>query len=189
MLIGVLGVQGDFREHRFMLERLGIPSKIVRTSEELNQVDGLIIAGGESTTMIRIMKRVGLFDYLKEKIKNGLPVYGTCAGMILLAAHVENYPQESLGAIDIHVVRNAYGRQVDSFVESVEVKGLDSPFEAIFIRAPKVVKWKDDVHVLSELEGTPVMLRQDNVLVSSFHPELTGDPRIHDYFVNMVKGA
>jgi len=189
MQIGVLGVQGDFREHKLMLERLGIVSKVVRTPEDLNQADGLIIAGGESTTMIRIMKRVGLFDELKSKIIKGLPVYGTCAGMILLSAYVENYPQESLGAIGIHVIRNAYGRQVDSFVEPLEAKGFDRPFEGIFIRAPKVVKWGSSVEVLSELGGVPVMLRQDNVLVSSFHPELTEDPRVHEYFVNMAKGA
>lgn len=187
MIIGVSGIQGDFREHKVMIERLGHEVLIVRTPEDLEKIDGLIIPGGESTTMIRIMKRVGLFDALKEKILQGLPVYGTCAGLIVLAKEIENYPQESLGVIDIKVMRNAYGRQVDSFEEYVEIKGFDKPFKAIFIRAPRVDEWGPGVEVLSSFEGHPIMLRQNNVLVTSFHPELTDDTRVHEYFIDMIK--
>ncbi|HOA17943.1 MAG TPA: pyridoxal 5'-phosphate synthase glutaminase subunit PdxT, partial [Fervidobacterium sp.] len=125
MVIGVSGVQGDFREHKWMIEKLGIETMVVKSSEDLDKVDGLIIPGGESTTMIRIMKMTGLFERLREKIKTGFPVYGTCAGLIVLAKEIENYPQESLGVIDIKVMRNAYGRQVDSFDEMIEIKGFD----------------------------------------------------------------
>jgi len=187
MVIGVSGIQGDFREHKWMIEKLGIETYVVRTPEDLEKVDGLIIPGGESTTMIRIMKRIGLFDALKEKIFNGFPVYGTCAGLIVLAKEIENYPQESLGVIDIKVRRNAYGRQVDSFEEYVEIKGFDRPFKAIFIRAPRVEAWGESVEPFAFLDNHPIMLRQNNVLVTSFHPELTDDTRIHEYFVQMVK--
>lgn len=187
MIIGVSGIQGDFREHKWMIEKLGHESYVVRTPEDLDKVDGLIIPGGESTTMIRIMKRIGLFEKLKEKILNGLPVYGTCAGLIVLAKEIENYPQESLGVIDIKVMRNAYGRQVDSFNEMVEIKGFDKPFKAIFIRAPRVDAWGPEVEILSTLNNHPIMLRQKNVLVTSFHPELTDDTRVHEYFIKMVE--
>lgn len=187
MIIGVSGIQGDFREHKWMIEKLGYETLVVRTPEELEKVDALIIPGGESTTMIRIMKRIGLFDALKEKILNGFPVYGTCAGLIVLAKEIENYPQESLGVIDIKVMRNAYGRQVDSFDEMVEIKGFDKPFKAVFIRAPRVDEWGSEVEVLSMLDNHPIMLRQKNVLVTSFHPELTDDTRVHEYFLKMVK--
>jgi 5'-phosphate synthase pdxT subunit len=187
MIIGVSGIQGDFREHKLMIEKLGQETLIVRTPEDLEKIDGLIIPGGESTTMTRIMKRIKLFEVLREKIQNGLPVYGTCAGLIVLAKEIENYPQESLGVIDIKVLRNAYGRQVDSFDEMVEIKGFDKPFKAIFIRAPRVGEWGKDVEVLSVLDGHPIMLRQNNVLVTSFHPELTNDTRVHEYFLKMVQ--
>ncbi len=187
MIIGVSGIQGDFREHKWMIEKLGHESYVVRTPEDLEKVDGLIIPGGESTTMIRIMKRIGLFEKLKEKILNGLPVYGTCAGLIVLAKEIENYPQESLGVIDIKVMRNAYGRQVDSFDEMVEIKGFNKPFKAIFIRAPRVDAWGPEVEILSTLNNHPIMLRQKNVLVTSFHPELTDDTRVHEYFIKMVE--
>ena len=187
MIIGVSGIQGDFREHKWMIEKLGHETLVVRTPQELEKVDALIIPGGESTTMIRIMKRIGLFDALKEKILNGFPVYGTCAGLIVLAKEIENYPQESLGVIDIKVMRNAYGRQVDSFDEMVEIKGFDKPFKAVFIRAPRVDDWGPEVEVLSMLDNHPIMLRQKNVLVTSFHPELTDDTRVHEYFLRMVQ--
>ncbi|MEJ5256964.1 MAG: pyridoxal 5'-phosphate synthase glutaminase subunit PdxT [Fervidobacterium sp.] len=187
MVIGVSGIQGDFREHKWAIEKLGVETYVVRTPEDLEKVDGLIIPGGESTTMIRIMKRIGLFDALKEKILKGFPVYGTCAGLIVLAKEIENYPQESLGVINIKVRRNAYGRQVDSFDEMVEIKGFDRPFKAIFIRAPRVEEWGNEVETLAFLDKHPIMLRQKNVLVTSFHPELTDDTRVHEYFLSMVK--
>jgi 5'-phosphate synthase pdxT subunit len=185
--IGVSGIQGDFREHKVMLEKLGVDVKVVRKPEELDEVDGLVIPGGESTTMIRIMKMVNLYEKLKQKIKEGFPVFGTCAGMILLSKEVVNFPQDSLGVIDIKVERNAYGRQVDSFEEQIEVKGFEKTFNAIFIRAPKVVDYGENVEVLATYMDSPVLLRQNNVLVASFHPELTEDTRIHEYFLNMVK--
>lgn len=187
MIIGVSGIQGDFREHKWMIEKLGYETFVVRTPQELEKVDALIIPGGESTTMIRIMKRIGLFDVLKEKILNGFPVYGTCAGLIVLAKEIENYPQESLGVIDIKVMRNAYGRQVDSFDEMVEIKGFNKPFKAVFIRAPRVDEWGPEVEVLSMFDNHPIMLRQKNVLVTSFHPELTDDTRVHEYFLRMIQ--
>lgn len=187
MIIGVSGIQGDFREHKWMIEKLGYQTHIVRTPEDLEKIDALIIPGGESTTMIRIMKRVGLFDVLKQKITNGFPVYGTCAGLIVLAKEIENYSQESLGVIDIKVMRNAYGRQVDSFDDLIQIKGFDKPFKAIFIRAPRVDEWGPEVEVLATYNNHPVMLRQENVLVTSFHPELTNDTRVHEYFLNLVK--
>lgn len=187
MIIGVSGIQGDFREHKCVIEKLGHETLVVRNIEDLEKIDGLIIPGGESTTMIRIMKRIGLFEQLKNKILNGLPVYGTCAGLIVLAKEIENYPQESLGVINISVMRNAYGRQVDSFDEMVHIKGFESPFKAVFIRAPRVDWYGPEVEVLSELDGHPIMLRQHNVLVTSFHPELTDDTRIHEYFLSMVE--
>ncbi|MCX7654305.1 MAG: pyridoxal 5'-phosphate synthase glutaminase subunit PdxT [Fervidobacterium sp.] len=187
MIIGVSGIQGDFREHKWIIEKLGYQTHIVRTPEDLEKIDALIIPGGESTTMIRIMKRVGLFDVLKQKITNGFPVYGTCAGLIVLAKEIENYPQESLGVINIKVMRNAYGRQVDSFDDLIQIKGFDKPFKAIFIRAPRVDEWGPEVEVLATYNNHPVMLRQENVLVTSFHPELTNDTRVHEYFLNLVK--
>ncbi len=187
MKIGVSGVQGDFREHKIALEKLGVEVIVVNKPEQLDEISGLIIPGGESTTMIRIMKKIGLFEKLREKIKEGFPVYGTCAGLIVLAKKIENYPQESLGVIDIDVVRNAYGRQVDSFDEEIEIKGLEEKFKAIFIRAPKVVQWGSNVEVLAYLGNDPVLLKEKNVLVSSFHPELTDDLRIHKMFLDMVQ--
>lgn len=185
--IGVSGIQGDFREHKVMLERLGVEVLVVRKPEELDEVEGLVIPGGESTTMIRIMKMVNLYEKLKEKILSGFPVFGTCAGMILLSKEVVNFKQDSLGVIDIKVERNAYGRQVDSFETDVEIKGFDKSYRAIFIRAPKVVDYGNDVEVLSIYEDAPILLRQKKVLVASFHPELTEDTRVHEYFLSMVK--
>lgn len=187
MVIGVCGVQGDFREHKWVIEKLEHETRIVRTRDDLEKVDALIIPGGESTTMLRIMKNVDLLEALKERIKTGFPVYGTCAGMIILAKEIENYPQESIGALDVKVVRNAYGRQVDSFAEEITIKGFGRPFKAIFIRAPRVDSWGPNVEILATLDGHPVMLRQGNVLATTFHPELTKDTRIHEYFLDIVR--
>ncbi|MBO8160030.1 MAG: pyridoxal 5'-phosphate synthase glutaminase subunit PdxT [Thermosipho sp. (in: Bacteria)] len=186
MKIGVSGIQGDFREHKLMLEKMGIETVVVRKPEELDFVDGLIIPGGESTTMIRIMKMIGFYDALKKKIEAGFPVFGTCAGMIVLSKEVTNFNQDSLKAIDIKVERNAYGRQVDSFETDIQIKDFKKPFRAIFIRAPKVVEYGEDVEVLSEYNGSPILLRQGKILVASFHPELTDDAEIHELFINMV---
>ncbi|MBO8138993.1 MAG: pyridoxal 5'-phosphate synthase glutaminase subunit PdxT [Thermosipho sp. (in: Bacteria)] len=187
MKIGVSGIQGDFREHKLILEKLGVETLVVRKPNELDMVDALIIPGGESTTMIRIMKMTGFYETLRSKIEKGFPVFGTCAGMIVLSKEVVNFPQDSLKVIDIKVERNAYGRQVDSFETDVKLKFSQAPFRAIFIRAPKVVECGNDVEVLSEYENSPILLRQGKILVASFHPELTDDIRIHKYFVDMVR--
>ena len=187
--IGVLGLQGDFREHVEVLASMGVSTLVVKLPEDLELVDGIIIPGGESTTMGRIMKEVGLDEPLIKKIEGGLPVFGTCAGMILLSKGVVGYDQSTLGVMDIKVERNAYGRQVESFEVDVSIPEIgERPFHAIFIRAPKVVEVGDGVEVLAELEGSPILLRQKNILASSFHPELTEDRRIHELFIKMIRG-
>ncbi len=186
--IGVLGLQGDFREHVEMLSLLGVETLVVKLPEDLDLIDGLIIPGGESTTMGRIMENVGIKEPLVEKIKNGLPVYGTCAGMILLSKKVVDHDQPLLGVLDTEVERNAYGRQVESFEVDIEIEALgEKPFKAVFIRAPRIVKRGENVEVLAEYNGDPVLVREGSILASSFHPELTRDTRIHEYFLRMVE--
>jgi 5'-phosphate synthase pdxT subunit len=186
--IGVLGLQGDFREHLQILDRLGIEGRDVRTREALKEVDGLILPGGESTTMVHLLEISGLFDALAERGHQGFPFYGTCAGMILLAKHVSPYPKRSLALIDIDVARNAYGRQIESFEADLEVKSIGK-VHAVFIRAPQVTRVGRGAEVLAVHEKLPVIVRQANVLVSSFHPELTGETRLHRYFAQMVQEA
>jgi 5'-phosphate synthase pdxT subunit len=186
MKVGVLGLQGDFREHLLVLKRLGVEGRDVRTREDLKDVDALIIPGGESTTLARLMEKSGLDQALQERHRHGMPLYGSCAGMILLAKEiVENKPR-SLGLMDITVSRNAYGRQADSFEADLQIKNIGA-FHAVFIRAPKITRSGPHVEVLAEHDGVPVFARQGNVLVSSFHPELTDDTRIHEYFLHMVE--
>jgi 5'-phosphate synthase pdxT subunit len=188
MRIGVLGLQGDFREHVEMLRLLGVDTLVVKLPEDLELIDGLIIPGGESTTMGRIMETVGIKDPLIERIKSGMPVYGTCAGMILLSKRVEGYNQPLLGVLDVDIQRNAYGRQIESFEVDIDVSILDgNPFRAVFIRAPKIIRLGEDVETLAEYQGDPVLVKQGNILASSFHPELTRDTRIHEYFIRMVE--
>ena len=185
--IGVLGLQGDVREHIRMLQLLGVESLIVKLPEDLSLVDGLIIPGGESTTMIRIMKEIEMYEPLKEKIEEGFPVFGTCAGMILLSKKVEGSDQLTLKVLDIEVERNAYGRQIESFEVDIKVPQFgDKPVRAVFIRAPKIVKAGNEVEALAEYEGTPVFVRENNVMATSFHPELTDDARVHEYFIKIV---
>jgi len=188
--IGVLALQGDFREHLEMLHSIGVNPVAVKSREALSFVDGLIIPGGESTTIGKIMKEMELFDDLKKKIEDGLPVFGTCAGMIVLAKSISGFPdQVRLEAIDITVERNSYGRQVESFETDIKIPVLgDKPFRAVFIRAPKVVEMGKEVEVLAYFNKDPVLLKQKNVLACSFHPELTMDSRIHRYFLEMVRG-
>ena len=186
--IGVLGLQGDFREHVEMLRLMGVETLVVKLPEDLELIDGLIIPGGESTTMGRIMIDMGLKDLLKEKIESGMPVFGTCAGMILLSKKVEGYDQPLLGVLDVEIERNAYGRQVESFEVDIEIPELgDRPFRAIFIRAPKIKKAGEEVKIFAKYGKDPVLVRQGNILASSFHPELTGDTRIHNYFMRMIE--
>ncbi|MCI2430669.1 pyridoxal 5'-phosphate synthase glutaminase subunit PdxT [Candidatus Acetothermia bacterium] len=186
MHIGVLALQGDFREHLAILRAVGLEVREVRTLAQLEGVDGLIIPGGESTTMAHLLMRNGLMESLRRRGRDGLPIYGTCAGMILLAQELEDdRPQERLNLMGVTVRRNAYGRQLDSFEADLQIKHIGA-FHAVFIRAPKIVRVRPSVEILAEHDGTPVLVRQKNLLASSFHPELTGDSRVHQYFLEMV---
>jgi len=181
MRVGVLALQGDFREHASMLESIGMEPILVRTPDDLEELDGLVIPGGESTTIGKLADRFDLVEPLRGVIGDGLPTLGTCAGMVLLAGSTtERQSQVQLGVLDVVVQRNAFGRQVESFEAEVAVDGLDGgPVHAVFIRAPWIEKVGDGVDVLAELSGHPVMVREGNVFATSFHPELTGDGRIH----------
>jgi 5'-phosphate synthase pdxT subunit len=194
--IGVLALQGDVREHRAMLERAGATTIAVRRPGELEQVDGIVMPGGESTTIHKLTRIFDLFEPLRDAIRDGLPAFGTCAGMIMLADHIEGgiAGQETIGGLDVVVRRNAFGRQVDSFEADLDVTGFDRPFHAMFIRAPWVEKVGQDVEVVARVAtgdavGRIVAVRQAALLATSFHPEITGDPRIHALFVDMVRGA
>lgn len=187
-LVGVLALQGAFAAHEHALADAGARTCQVRTAAELASVDALVMPGGESTTMSRLLVTSGLFDPLAARFADGLPVFGTCAGMILLASDViDGRPdQRSFGVLDIAVRRNGYGRQVDSFETDIDVKGLDDPFHAVFIRAPVVEALGPAVDVLAEHEGHAVLARQGAAVVASFHPELTADGRLHARFVQEV---
>jgi pyridoxal 5'-phosphate synthase pdxT subunit len=186
--VGVLALQGAFDAHERVLASLGAETRQVRTPADLAAVDALVMPGGESTTMSRLLGTAQLFDPLAERLADGMPVFGTCAGMILLARDViDGRPdQRSFGTVDVAVRRNGYGRQVDSFEADVDVDGFDVPFHAVFIRAPKVDTVGDDATVLARHDGVPVLVRQGNVLVASFHPELTDDDRLHSLFLAHV---
>ncbi len=185
-LVGILALQGDICEHLHALERIGANVLPVRRPQELEKVDGLIIPGGESTTIGKLIKRYGLADAI-ENLAMRAPVYGTCAGMILLAKNVVGSEQFRLGLIDITVQRNAYGRQVDSFEADVPIPVLgEPPFRAVFIRAPAIASVNGNVQALARHEEKVILARQNNILVSSFHPELTEDDRIHRYFLSMI---
>jgi pyridoxal 5'-phosphate synthase pdxT subunit len=187
-LVGVLALQGAFVAHQRALESVGARTCQVRQPHDLAGLEGLVIPGGESTTMSKLLDSSGLFDEIKALLSDGLPVLGTCAGMILLATEVlDGRPdQRSFGAMDISVQRNGYGRQIDSFETDLDVAGLDAPFHAVFIRAPKVVVVGPHVEVLAEHDSVPVVARQGHVMVASFHPELTGDARLHQRFLQEV---
>lgn len=191
--IGVLALQGDVREHLVALAEADALARPVRRPEELAEVDGLVVPGGESTTMSKLATLFGLMEPLRDRIREGLPVYGTCAGMILLADKILDGrdDQETFGGIDMIVRRNAFGRQNESFETTVEVEGVEGgPVEGLFIRAPWVESTGDAVATLARLDdGTIVAVRQGNLLATSFHPELTGDHRVHRYFVDMVRAA
>ena len=215
LTVGVFALQGDVREHLAALAEVDVIARPVRRPSELAEVDGLVIPGGESTTMSKLSIDFGLFDPISERIKAGMPVYGSCAGMIMVARDVLDgrADQRTFGAIDMTVRRNAFGRQVDSFEAPVTIEGIDGePFHAVFIRAPWVESVASGVTILGtaldagkalptliprygnaagsdgdETAGRIVAVRQGNVLATSFHPELTGDLRIHQYFVDMVR--
>jgi 5'-phosphate synthase pdxT subunit len=185
--VGILALQGAVREHAAAVAELGAHPVEVRTPEDLAGVDGLILPGGESTTMSLLLESSGLYDPVAERLAEGMPAFGTCAGMILLSSDVlDGRPdQRFFGAIDLTVRRNAFGRQVDSFETALDVEGLAAgePFDAVFIRAPFVERAGDDVEVLATVDGHPVLCRSGNVLVSAFHPELSDDLRVHELFL------
>jgi 5'-phosphate synthase pdxT subunit len=184
--VGVLALQGDFREHLTTLATLGAEVIEVRTPEQLEAVDALIIPGGESTTIGKLAVRFGLMEPLRQRIEAGMPVYGTCAGMILLAREVTDGEQPLVGALDVVIERNAFGRQNDSFEEELAIDGLDAPFRAVFIRAPWVAKVGEGVEVLASVDDHPVVVRQGHILASAFHPELTGDHRLHQMMLDWL---
>ena len=185
MKVGVLALQGAFASHAAMLGEVGATPIEVRRAHELAEVDALVMPGGESTTMSMLLDIAELREPLAGRLADGMPVFGTCAGMILLAVEVLDgrSDQRSMGAIDLDVRRNGYGRQVDSFETELAVEGFDDAFHGVFIRSPVVERIGPDVEVLAEVEGRPVLCRQGNVLVASFHPELAGDIRIHRRFL------
>ena len=182
--IGVLALQGDFEAHRNALERAGAHAIEVRTAEDLKSVDGLVIPGGESTTMLKLLNIEGLFEPLRD-FGQTKPIFGTCAGAILLASEVLNPPQESLGLMDLTVERNAYGRQIDSRIAQIELEGKSA--EAVFIRAPAIRRIGPEGNVLATYLDSPVLVEQGRHMVATFHPELTDDARIHKHFLEKVK--
>jgi len=193
MMIGVLALQGDFDAHRRRLEELGAEVVLVRKPEQLDQIDGLVIPGGESGTFLKLLGEAG-FQKLKEFVRLR-PTFGTCAGAILLAKEVENPSQSGLGALNIRIRRNAYGRQIDSsiregkLVRGFEGKLLDSPLEMVFIRAPKISHVGEDVEVLATQGSDPVVVRQGSTMAATFHPELSEDTRIHQAFLDLVRNG
>lgn len=185
MKAGVLALQGDFREHARTLSDAGATPREVRTVADLGEVDCLVIPGGESTTISKLAHLYGLVEPIRERALEGMPLFGTCAGMILMAKRVVGI-EPLLGLMDVTVHRNAYGRQVDSFEADIEVDGVDHPVRAVFIRAPMVEDIGAEVKVLASHEGHPVVIEQGNLLAASFHPELVGETRLHEYFLRKV---
>lgn len=189
--IGVLALQGDFHEHALMLRATNVEVSEVRTLDQLNAVDGLVIPGGESTTIARLLLAFDLMEPLRARIADGLPVWGTCAGAILLAADVPGLDRPSVGGIAMTVERNAFGTQVDSFETDLAIAGLeDDPFHAVFIRAPVITEVGPNVEVLARLDdGRIVAARDGRLMATCFHPEITADPRLHALFVSFVREA
>ncbi len=187
MKIGVLALQGDFEEHLLTLEKCGVEGMRLRLPQELDGVAGLIIPGGESTTIGKLMDRYGISEKIRQRHSEGMPIYGTCAGLILLAKDIVASQQTRLGLMNVTVERNAYGRQVDSFEADVIAPRLgEVPLRAVFIRAPVVRRVESSVEVLATHDNVPILIREGNLLASSFHPELTNDLRVHRYFLEMV---
>ncbi len=188
LTIGVLALQGDFDAHRQALERLGVRTMLVRKPEELDGIDGLVIAGGESSTFLKFLEREGFLEKLRDFVSTK-PAFGTCAGAILLAKEVLNPSQPSLGALDIAIRRNAYGRQIDSSIMMSPTTLGSEPLEMVFIRAPRIERTGKSVEVLAEREDHPVLVRDGKILAATFHPELSSDLRVHQLFLDMVKQA
>lgn len=190
-VVGVLALQGAFATHQQRLQSLGVDARLVKRPEHLVGVDALVLPGGESTTMSMLLDSSGLRMPIGELLDDGLAVFGTCAGMILCATEVlDGRPdQRGFGLIDVTVRRNGYGRQLDSFETDLDVVGLDAPFHAVFIRAPFVERIGDDVEVLAEHDGIPVLVRSGSCTVAAFHPELTDDNRLHELFVSELQAS
>lgn len=184
--IGVLAIQGDYDAHAHALREAGAEAVLIRKPEELAGIDGLIIPGGESTTFLKFLARDGFLDVLQSFVRQK-PVFGTCAGCILLAKEVLNPAQESLAVLDATVERNSYGRQIDSAIFSAETKLPGGPLEMVYIRAPRIVKTGPDVEVLAERDGFPSLVRQQHILAATFHPELSADRRVHQLFLDLVR--
>ncbi|MEC0697727.1 pyridoxal 5'-phosphate synthase glutaminase subunit PdxT [Bacillus atrophaeus] len=187
LTIGVLGLQGAVREHIRSIEACGAAGLVVKRPEQLNEVDGLILPGGESTTMRRLIDTYHFMEPLREFAAQGKPLFGTCAGLIILAKKIQGSDNAHLGVLNVKVERNSFGRQVDSFEADLTIEGLAEPFTGVFIRAPHILEAGEDVEVLSEHGGRIVAAKQDNLLGCSFHPELTDDHRVTELFVQMVE--
>ena len=189
MNIGILAVQGAFREHKQAFEDLGTKVTEVRLANQLDNLDALVIPGGESSTMAKLMKNYGLDIAIQEFYKSGAAIWGTCAGAIAVAKEIADYPEQAkLSLIDMTVERNSYGRQIASFETDIKIEGFKKEFHAIFIRAPRIVQLSKDVKVLASYKSDPIMVVQNKVMATVFHPELTQDRRIHEYFIeNLVK--
>ena len=188
--VGVLALQGDFREHQLVLSEIGVRNLQVRTIEDLRSIDALVIPGGESTTMQNLATAFALFEPLKNAIAEGLPTFGTCAGLIMLANTIIDgvAGQRGFGGLDVEVRRNAFGNQLDSFEADLNIRGIEEPVHAAFIRAPIVVSAGPSVDVLCRLDdGQIVAVQQGNILGISFHPEVTGETRVHEYFMQFLK--
>ncbi len=188
MKIGVLAIQGDYEAHKARLEQLGAEVLLVRKPEQLDAIDGIVIPGGESSTFLNFLAERGFLEKLRAFVSTK-PTFGTCAGAILLAKHVENPPQQSLGAMDIRIRRNAYGRQLESSIREAETKLGQKPLEMVFIRAPKIVDTGKGVEILATSAHDPVLVRQGKIMAATFHPELSEDTRVHQEFVTMVKNG
>jgi 5'-phosphate synthase pdxT subunit len=188
MLIGVLAIQGDFDAHRRRLEQLGAEVMLVKKPEQLDSVDALVIPGGESTTFLKFLEKGGFLEKLREFVR-AKPTFGTCAGAILLANQVENPSQESLGVLDISVRRNAYGRQVDSFIGEAQTELPGGPLEMVFIRAPRIERVGPKVEILAREKNDPVLVRQGRIMAATFHPELSEDTRVHAEFLKLVRNG
>lgn len=187
MKIGILALQGAFQEHKNILDSLNVNNSLIKTKEQLEDIDGIILPGGESTAMGKLLRDFDILEPLKEKIKNGFPVFGTCSGMILLAEKISNSDVVHLGVMGIEVKRNAYGRQLGSFETLGDFKGIDKKVKMVFIRAPYVENIKEGAEILSVVNGNITAVREKNMLAVSFHPELTADTSVHEYFLDIVK--
>ncbi|GAA6323969.1 pyridoxal 5'-phosphate synthase glutaminase subunit PdxT [Fusobacterium ulcerans] len=187
MKIGILALQGAFQEHKNILDSLNVNNSLIKTKEQLEDIDGIILPGGESTAIGKLLRDFDILEPLKEKIKNGFPVFGTCSGMILLAEKLSNSEVVHFGVMGIEVKRNAYGRQLGSFETLGDFKGIDKKVKMVFIRAPYVENIKEGVEVLSVVNENITAVREKNMLAVSFHPELTDDTSVHEYFLDIVK--